>query len=73
MNTATKQSGVVQFFNNEFGFIRVDNNDGGKDVFLSSRELAKWKINSVAAGQRLIFDVAPGWKGPRAINVRLAA
>jgi cold shock CspA family protein len=58
------------FYRDNFGFAK-DDNPNGSDVFVSNRELVKSGINNVVAGQRISFDVAPGTRGPRAVDICL--
>lgn len=62
------EKGTVKFFNEEkrFGFITSD--DTGKDVFVHASGL-KSKIHE---GDKVVFEVSDGKKGPNAVNVQLA-
>ncbi len=62
-------TGTVKFFNSEkgFGFI---SRDGGDDVFVHYTNIQGNGYRSLAEGQRVEFDVAPGRKGEEAQNVR---
>jgi cold shock protein len=63
-------SGVVKKFDDDrgFGFIRPD--DGSRDVFLHVSQLRPLGLGSVLEGTTIHFDVEPGDKGPRAVNVK---
>lgn len=65
-------SGTVKWFNAEkgFGFITVD--DGGQDVFVhySAIDMTGYKV--LEEGQKVVFEVGQGQKGPQAESVRLA-
>ncbi|MCH9814275.1 MAG: cold-shock protein [Epsilonproteobacteria bacterium] len=70
---ATQNNGTVKWFNSEkgFGFIQQDN--GGKDVFVHYRQ-----INSTGYGrvtleenQKVSFEIAEGEKGLQAENVTI--
>ena len=52
-----------------FGFICPD--DGGNDVFFHHSSLAETKIEHLATGDSVTYDVDEGreGKGPRAVNV----
>ena len=72
---ATREStplttGTVKFFNAEkgFGFITRDE---GADVFVHYSNIEGSGYRSLADGQRVEFDVAPGRKGEEAQNVRV--
>ncbi len=65
-------NGIVKWFNAEkgYGFITVD--EGGQDVFVhySSIEMGGYKV--LEEGQRVVFEVGTGAKGPQADAVRPA-
>ncbi|MEP6660963.1 MAG: cold-shock protein [Acidimicrobiales bacterium] len=63
-------SGTVKFFNAEkgFGFI---SREQGDDVFVHYSNIQGSGYKSLAEGQRVEFDVAPGRKGEEAQNVRV--
>jgi CspA family cold shock protein len=63
--------GVVKFFNNEKGFGFIIPDDGGKDVFISSRTLTRAGIDSLEAQQRVRVTTRLGQKGPMAERVEL--
>jgi cold shock protein len=64
-------AGTVKWFNPEkgYGFIRQEN---GEDVFVHYSSIAGDGFKSLEEGQRVEFDVAPGRKGPQAVNVTKA-
>jgi len=64
-------SGTVKWFNPEkgYGFIRQEN---GEDVFVHYSSISGDGFKSLEEGQRVEFDVAPGRKGPQAVNVTKA-
>ena len=63
-------TGTVKFFNSEkgYGFITRDE---GADVFVHYSNIEGNGYKSLAEGQRVEFDVAPGRKGEEAQNVRV--
>jgi CspA family cold shock protein len=63
-------TGTVKFFNSEkgFGFI---SREQGDDVFVHYSNIQGSGYKSLAEGQRVEFDVAPGRKGEEAQNVRV--
>ena len=63
--------GTVKWFNGEkgFGFIAPDN--GEKDVFVHYSAIAGSGFKTLDEGQRVVFDVSQGQKGPQADNVRV--
>ncbi len=66
------QQGTVKWFNAEkgYGFITID--DGGQDVFVhySSIEMTGYKV--LEEGQKVVFEVGTGSKGPQAEAVKPA-
>lgn len=62
-------TGTVKFFNAEkgYGFI---SREGGADVFVHFSQIQGTGYKSLAEGQAVEFDVAPGRKGEEAQNVR---
>ena len=64
--------GTVKWFNAEkgYGFIPVDG--GGQDVFVhySAIEMTGYKV--LEEGQKVVFEVGTGSKGPQAESVKLA-
>ncbi|MDD2789966.1 MAG: cold-shock protein [Sulfurimonas sp.] len=64
-------NGSVKWFNEEkgYGFIQQDN--GGKDVFVHFRQVNSTGHGrvSLAEGQKVSYEVGEGQKGPQAENV----
>ncbi len=64
-------NGTVKWFNSEkgYGFIQQDN--GGKDVFVHFRQINSngYDRVSLEEGQKVTFEVGEGQKGPQAENV----
>lgn len=53
-----------------FGFIETG--DGGQDMFFHMSSCSGVEFDDLTEGQRVVFEVGQGPKGPRAENVRLA-
>ena len=52
-----------------FGFITVDGEEGGKDLFFHKNELQNVKFEELKEGDRVSFDKTDSPKGPNATNV----
>ena len=63
--------GTVKWYNADKGYGFVKPDDGKKDVFVHSSALRKARIDSLAEGQRIEFDLAPGNKGECAVNLEV--
>ena len=72
MAQGTVQQGTVKWFNAEkgYGFITID--DGGEGVFVhySAIEMTGYKV--LEEGQKVVFEVGTGSKGPQAEAVKPA-
>jgi len=68
---ANQVNGTVKWFNSEkgYGFIQQDN--GGKDVFVHYRQINSngYDRVSLEEGQKVTFEIGEGEKGPQAENV----
>ena len=64
-------NGTVKWFNNQkgFGFIQQEN---GPDLFVHYTAISGDGFKSLAEGERVIFEIGEGKKGPVAINVSKA-
>jgi len=62
--------GTVSWYDADKGFGFVTPDSGGEDVFVHVRALGRG-LSELAEGDRVIFDVADGEKGPQARNVEL--
>ena len=64
-------NGTVKWFNSEKGFGFIEQEDGGKDVFVHFRQINNTSGGRVSLdeGQKVTFEVGQGEKGPQAENV----
>ncbi|CZF81032.1 cold-shock protein [Grimontia sp. AD028] len=67
----SKSTGTVKWFNEEkgFGFIQQEN---GPDVFVHFRAITGEGFKTLAEGQKVVFEIEQGQKGPQAANVEKA-
>jgi CspA family cold shock protein len=72
LEPTSSENGTVKWYNatKGFGFIVRDN--GGKDVFVHASALQRAGLTSLNEGQRVVVDIAEGYKGPEAAGIRLA-
>jgi cold shock protein len=63
--------GKVKWFNASKGFGFIEQDGGGKDLFVHHSSIqGKDEFKSLAEGDRVSFDIGEGAKGPAAENVR---
>lgn len=62
-------SGTVKWFNEKKGFGFIVPSGGGEDIFLH-RSNIQTESRSVAEGQKVQYETAPGKKGLQAVDVR---
>jgi len=63
-------SGTVKWFNENKGYGFIEQQDGGKDVFVHHSGIDATGFKSLIEGDRVNFDIAQGAKGPSAVNVK---
>ncbi|MDD2791033.1 MAG: cold-shock protein [Sulfurimonas sp.] len=64
-------NGTVKWFNSEKGFGFIEQENGGKDVFVHFRQINSTGYGRVSLdeGQKVTFEIGQGEKGPQAENV----
>ncbi|MEU1088716.1 cold-shock protein [Streptomyces sp. NPDC005576] len=62
-------SGTVKWFNAAKGFGFIEQEGGGADVFAHFSNIATRGFSELIEGQKVIFDIALGQKGPMAENI----
>jgi cold shock protein len=67
-----EETGAVKWFNADKGYGFITRDGGGKDVFVHVSPLEGSGLTDLSEGDRVIFDVTEGRKGPEAAGVRLA-
>ena len=61
----------MKWFNVDKGFGFIARDGGGKDVFVHISALERSGLTGLSEGDRVLFDVVEGSKGPEAAGVRL--
>jgi CspA family cold shock protein len=64
-------NGTVKWFNSEKGYGFIEQDNGGKDLFVHFRQINNPGYGRVSLneGQKVTFSVGEGEKGPQAENV----
>lgn len=62
-------NGTVKWFNDSKGYGFITTEDG-KEAFVHHTDIAGDGYKSLAEGQEVVFELAEGPKGPKAVNVQ---
>ncbi|WP_414618271.1 cold-shock protein [Serratia liquefaciens] len=65
----SKKTGQVKWFNESKGFGFIEQNDGGKDVFVHFSAIATDGFKTLAEGQHVEYTIQDSPRGPAAANV----
>ena len=65
----SKKTGQVKWFNESKGFGFIEQNDGGKDVFVHFSAIMTDGFKTLAEGQQVEFSFQDSQRGPAAANV----
>ena len=69
---ATQINGTIKWFNKDKGFGFIEQENGGDDVFVHYRQLHNSDDRaSLNDGQKVVFEIGQGQKGPQAENVKV--
>ena len=72
LEPTSQETGTVKWYNTTKGFGFIVRDGGGKDVFVHASALQRAGLTSLNEGQRVVVDIAEGFKGPEAAGIRLA-
>ena len=62
-------TGKVKWFNDSKGFGFIEQEEGGKDVFVHFSAIQDEGFKTLREGDQVSFDIIEGPKGPQAANV----
>jgi CspA family cold shock protein len=67
----TLVNGTIKWFNEDKGFGFIEQEDGGKDIFVHFRQVNNSGNGRVSLneGQKVTYEIGEGEKGPQAENV----
>lgn len=64
-------TGHVKWFNDNKGYGFIEQDGGGKDIFVHYSSIQANGFKSLAEGQTVEFEITEGQRGPQAANVRV--
>lgn len=62
--------GTVKWFDEKKGFGFIEQDSGGKDVFVHFSAIKSEGFKTLAEGQRVSYNIVEGDKGLRAVDVQ---
>lgn len=65
------ETGTVKWFDESKGYGFIAKDSGGSDLFAHFSEIQGAGFKTLAADQRVEFEVKQGQKGPQASNIRV--
>lgn len=65
-------TGTVKWFNAEKGFGFIVPDDGSQDLFAHYSAIEASGYRTLEEGQKVVFEVAQGPKGPQAASIKLS-
>ena len=65
-------NGIVKWFNDSKGFGFIQSENGDRDIFVHFTNLLMEGYKSLKEGQKVVFELYDGPRGPEAKNVRIA-
>jgi len=71
MNTITTIQGKIKWFNPTRGYGFIENDAGGKDVFLHVSALEKANITELKEGQSVSFEIGESRGKDTAVNITI--
>lgn len=66
------KNGIVKWFNNEKGYGFITGDDG-KDIFVHFSGIVSKGYRTLEEGQKVTYSVEDSERGPKAVDVKVAA